>query len=224
MITAKVIGITMPVDDDIPTHEDLLPYTARVSNEANQGRHDTGDRLLAYCAREGHWSVFEMASVVVYVEAPRDITRQMLRHRSMHFQELSQRYTVPDLLAMPLRELRMQHPTNRQASVPCDDACLTEGWEADQNEVRSMIDTLYRSWIDFGAAKEVARVLLPEGLTMSRLYANATIRDWWHYCRVRKGHGTQPEHAELATKVSDAIEAHYPRTWAALRQSGENHD
>ena len=219
MIKARVIAKTMPVVEDIPGADELIAYCARVSNPNNQDNHNTSDRLMAYCARHGHWSIFEMVTIVVEVEAPRDITRQLLRHRSMHFQEFSQRYAVPDLAKSSLRELRMQHPTNRQASTECSDSELIEGWSFDQQQLLRFAGQLQKEWLKQGAAKEVVRVLLPEGLTMSRLYANATVRDWWHYCQVRIGNGTQLEHADLATKINEAIEAQIPTTWQALKSS-----
>lgn len=219
MIKAEVVAITTPTVDDIPGHEELIAYCARSSSPDNQSNHHTANRLMAYCASHDHWSVFEMASVTVYIEAPRDITRQLLRHRSLHFQEFSQRYAVPDLDTHITRELRFQHPTNRQASTSVDDPDLKKEWEMEVNTVSSLAKDAAEYWLQIGAAKECVRVLYPEGLTMSRLYAHGTLRDFWHYCRVRMGHGTQPEHVELATKIYEAIEKYYPQTWTALKES-----
>lgn len=216
MISAKIIAITMPITEEIPHYEDLLAYCGRVSNADNQHNHETADRLMSFCARNEHWSFFEMANLNIEVVCPRDISRQILRHRSMHFQEFSQRYAlVPDLITT--RELRMQHPANRQASVPTLDPMLHAEWHEDQRKLAEHVEQLADKWIKRGAAKECVRVLYPEGMAPSKLYINATMRDWWHYCRVRSGHGTQPEHMQLANFITAAIHRTYPRTWSALK-------
>jgi thymidylate synthase (FAD) len=198
----------------------LIAYCARVSNPANQADTDTEERLLRYCARHGHWSVFEMVSVTIGIECPRDIARQMLRHRSFHFQEFSQRYAVPADWCR--RGLRMQHPSNRQLSVQCDDVTLSDEWNRDIAYLLAHVENLRDKWLAAGAAKEVVRVIYPEGLTMSSMYVSGTVRDWWHYCRVRRGNGTQREHVELAEAVSDVMQQAVPMTWAALELEAGN--
>ncbi len=216
MISARVIAITMPIAEEIPHYEDLLAYCGRVSNADNQLNHETADRLMLFCAKHEHWSFFEMVNLNIEVVCPRDISRQILRHRSMHFQEFSQRYSLlPEFITD--RELRMQHPTNRQASVPTLDPMLHADWQEDQRKLAEYVGQLADKWIKLGAAKECVRVLYPEGLAPSKMYINATIRDWWHYCRVRSGHGTQPEHVDLANRIAAAIHRECPRTWSALK-------
>ena len=160
-----------------------------------------------------------MVSVVLEIETTRDIGRQLLRHRSFHFQETSQRYSHVDDFV--IRELRLQDDKNRQASLPCNDFNLRREWDADQAEVLEMIERLQAKWQKLGIAREVLRVIYPEGLTMSRLYVNATLRDLWHYCELRRGNGTQPEHADLAEKIAAAVKAEVPDAWAALEASRE---
>jgi thymidylate synthase (FAD) len=215
MIRTKLIAVTQPVIDEIPGADELIAYCARVSNPANQGNHATADRLLAYCARHGHWSVFEMASVVIEIEAPRDISRQLLRHRSVHFQELSQRYSG-DIHFSTDRQLRLQHPTNRQESLPCWDNDWHAEWSGDLRETAEAAEALRRKWQARGIANEVLRVIYPEGLTMSRLYAHATVRDWWHYVRVRAAEGTQAEHRELAEQIDMLMRSAVPGAWRGL--------
>ena len=217
MISARLVAITNPFLSNIPDADSLIAYCARVSNPANQDNHETANKLLSYCARHGHWSVFEMANAVVEVEAPRDISRQLLRHRSMHFQELSQRYSA-DVHFID-RELRLQCPHNRQASHPCGSADYHLDWQHDLDELAQHVTRLQKKWLERGAAKETVRVIYPEGLTMSRLYANATVRDWWHYCRVRTAEGTQPEHQDLAIKIESVLADALPDVWRGLRES-----
>ena len=185
----------------------LVAYMARVSNpDAQPG--DPGAKLVAYLIRHKHWSPFEMANVCVEIETTRDVGRQLLRHRSFAFQEFSQRYASVDALSeAPLREARMQHPTNRQASVACEDVSHQVWWEAAQEYIRSEALKRYQIALKNGIAKEVARAVLPEGLTMSRLYCNGNIRSWLHFCALRMGNGTQPETQVIAGQC-----------WGVLRQ------
>jgi thymidylate synthase (FAD) len=217
-ISARVVAITQPIltELDIPDAEALLAYTARVSNPSNQDNFQTADRLLAYCIREAHWSVFEMANVVLEIEAPRDISRQILRHKSNAFQEFSQRYADVTEDMFCLRELRLQDDKNRQASnkLPADHEWHDE-WEKDQMDLLYMARRLTDKWRERGAAKEVTRVLLPEGLTMSRMYVNANVRSLLHYVSVRSGNGTQLEHVDVAMKAVEAIKPHLPNVIAA---------
>lgn len=184
-----------------PDAENLIAYCARVSNPANQDN-PSYEKLINYCIKHKHWSVFEMASACFEIEAPRDISRQILRHRSFHFQEFSQRYAdVSSLPPAKLRECREQDLQNRQNSVLTYDAELAKWWNEAQQSVNTMTDYLYKVALDKGIAKEQARALLPEGLTPSRLYMQGTIRDWIHYVEVRSGNGTQKEHAEIAKEI-----------------------
>lgn len=199
-IKARLIGITTPVVDFIPDSEGILSFTARVSNPTNQENFETADKLLAYCARQHHWSVFDMVNVVVEVEVPRDIARQLLRHSSMKFQEFSQRYAVAQDFV--IREARLQDSKNRQNSIELDDDELQDWFAEAQQEVLDLVKRKYTEAIDKGLAKECARVMLPEGNTMSYLYANMTVRQLITYLKVRDDVGvTQKEHVDLARKI-----------------------
>jgi thymidylate synthase (FAD) len=209
-IRAKLKGLTQPVDEDIKGPEGLIAYCARVSNPSNQDNPDYS-KLLDYCIRNKHWSVFEMANAVVEVEAPRDITRQLLRHRSFSFQEFSQRYS--DEIEFTDREYRRQDSKNRQNSI--DDlgpALLTE-INIDVLDLLKEVSGIYKAMRDpkVNVAKECARVILPEGLTMSKLYVNGTVRSWLHYLDVRDDPGvTQWEHVLLAREIRSVLEPALP--------------
>ena len=204
---AKLIAVTKPVEDMkeyMDDAGDLIAFCARVSNPDNQGNKDTAGKLLNYLKRHKHWSPFEMANCVVEVEAPRDIARQLLRHRSFAFQEFSFRYS--EAQEFVVRETRMQDTKNRQNSLDCSDKELKEIWEEKQRMLIRKVNDDYRWALENGIAKECARVILPEGLTMSRLYVNGTIRSWIHYLEVRMEEGvTQKEHVELATLICKQI-------------------
>lgn len=215
-IKARVIAITMPVEGvDIPDSEGVVSYCARVSAPQNQENFDTAAGLLKYCARNKHWSVFEMATAIVEVEAPRDITRQILRHRSGSFQEFSQRYAEVSSDSFIKRECRMQDLKNRQNSTELnvmgfeESVALQLAWDEAINEVQELALAKYQLLLSMGVAKECARVLLPEGLTMSRMYISMNLRSWLHYLDVRTGNGTQKEHIEAATCVGEALFPHF---------------
>ena len=209
-IRTRLIAVTQPtIDTNIPTAEALVGYCARVSNPSNQDKHDTVGKLLKYCKDNGHWSVFEMASAVVEVEAPRDITRQLLRHRSFSFQEFSQRYS--DEIETTDREFRSQDTKNRQNSLDNLPDEEKEKWEDVVGLAKTWNFNVYRNMIRDGIAKECARVILPEGLTMSRLYVNGTLRSWMHYLDVRDDPGvTQAEHVTLARKIREVLLPAFP--------------
>jgi thymidylate synthase (FAD) len=191
--------------------QDIIAYTARVSNPSNQGSTETQERLLRYLIREKHWSPFEMASACLEIETTRDIARQLLRHRSFSFQEFSQRYADPTKdLKFSMREARLQDTKNRQNSIEVDDSDLKLDWLKQQSEVMVQAKKSYEWAIENGIAKEQARAVLPEGIVESRLYVNGTIRSWIHYIDLRSGHGTQKEHIELARACADALEPVFP--------------
>ena len=192
--------------------QDLIAYCARVSNPSNQANTKTTPKLLEYLIKHKHWSPFEMASACIEIETTRDIARQLLRHRSFSFQEFSQRYAdVRDLDdTVVIRKARLQDPKNRQNSVITDDTNLHIAWEQHQRAVWQTAMTAYKWAIDNGIAKEQARVVLPEGNTVSRLYVNGTIRSWIHYIELRSANGTQKEHIDLAFEVAAAISKIYP--------------
>lgn len=191
--------------------QDIMAYCARVSNPSNQDNHQTADKLLNYCVKHKHWSVFEMCNVVIEINTTRDIARQILRHRSFHFQEFSQRYADPNELGFAMREARLQDTKNRQNSIELDsDSDLTWDWLSYQEEVAQIAQRAYEWAIKAGIAKEQARAVLPEGLTMSRMYMNGTVRDWIHYCQLRKGPETQKEHRLIAQQCWDILRELYP--------------
>lgn len=205
---AKLIAVTQPVVEGMETLHDLIAYCARVSNPSNQMNMDTAEKLTSYLMKHKHWSPFEMANCVVEVNCPRDIARQLLRHRSFAFQEFSQRYADVAQLeeAFCIRDLRLQDTKNRQNSVDTDDINLRFWWSNKQLELLDLVKATYKEALDKGIAKEVARVILPEGLTMSRLYVNGTIRSWIHYLEVRMEEGvTQLEHVILARLIAEQI-------------------
>lgn len=198
--------------------QDIIAYTARVSNPSNQNNTETAERLLRYLIKENHWSPFEMVSACLEIETTRDIARQLLRHRSFSFQEFSQRYADPTHdLAFTLRQARLQDTKNRQNSIELTEMAdsderidLELTWLQKQAEVLNEAKKSYTWAIENGIAKEQARAVLPEGITNSRLYVNGTIRSWIHYIELRSGHGTQKEHIELARSCAKAIEPIFP--------------
>jgi thymidylate synthase (FAD) len=210
MNTAKIIAITNPLLVGINTAEDFISYTARVSNPSNQMNTETSEKLLKYCIRNKHWSIFEMINVVMQIDTTRDIARQILRHRSFSFQEFSQRYADPTQdLGFVTREARLQDTKNRQNSVEIDDPKLIMEWEARQQYLISIVKEQYQWAIENGIAKEQARAVLPEGLTVSRMYMNGTLRSWIHFCELRMGNGTQKEHREVATSAWNEITKYF---------------
>ncbi len=192
--------------------QDLVAYCARVSNPSNQSNTKTTPKLLEYLIKHKHWSPFEMASACIEVTTTRDIARQLLRHRSFAFQEFSQRYAdIRDLDdSVVIRKARLQDEKNRQNSVITDDTSLHVQWEQHQRNVWHSAMTAYKWAIENGIAKEQARVVLPEGNTVSKLYVNGTIRSWIHYIELRSANGTQKEHMELAKATTEAISKIYP--------------
>ena len=209
-IRAKLKAVTQPVDedDDLDTPEELIAYCARVSNPSNQLNPDY-EGLLNYCIRNKHWSIFEMANAVVQVEAPRDITRQLLRHRSFSFQEFSQRYS--DEIEFTNREFRRQDDKNRQNSINDLNPTDRYNYLTAADMVKERANYFYKWLIQEGVAKECARVILPEGLTMSRLYVNGTVRSWLHYLDVRDDPGvTQWEHVLLAREIRKVLAPAFP--------------
>lgn len=205
MSQVRLIALSQPVGlDGVQTAEELVAYCARVSNPSNQANHDTAPRLLSYLVRNHHWSPFEMAHAVIEVVTTRDIARQILRHRSFSFQEFSQRYAAVQDDAV-IREARLQDAKNRQNSVEVDDAELQVWWQEKQQLIASQTQLAYEAALERGIAKEVARAVLPEGLTPSRLYMAGPVRSWIHYIQLRAGNGTQKEHRELAVKCRDEL-------------------
>jgi thymidylate synthase (FAD) len=180
-------------------------------SSTNQDRPETGPKLLASCARREEWSVFEMVSATFEIRTTRDIARQMLRHRSFSFQEFSQRYaSVASAERAPTREARMKNPGDRQRPLPCSDWRVKDTWEDDQAHVFAVADSAYRWALNAGIAPEVARAVLPEGLTMTTLYMAGTIRSWIHYLKQRCAPETQLEHRLIAQDIREALVAELP--------------
>lgn len=204
----KLISYTKPCIPEVDTPVDLIAFCARVSNPANQLNKDTADRLVRYLIRHRHWSPLEMVDATFEIETTRDITRQLIRHRSFVFQEFSQRYA--EAQGYRLSEARLQDEKNRQNSLPCIDEELQEWWEAAQREVIDLCDARYREALGRGIAKELARKILPEGLTLSRVYMKGSLRSWIHYCGLRGGNGTQREHMEIAVDIARIISEIFP--------------
>jgi thymidylate synthase (FAD) len=197
----KVIikAVTQPVEEMQMTVDEFIAYVARVSNPSNQSNTLTATKLLRYLAKHKHWSPFEMVNIVMEIETTRDIARQILRHRSFSFQEFSQRYADPTQdLGFVTREARLQDQKNRQNSIETDDEQLAKDWEWLQLALQDKAKEAYSWAIENGIAKEQARAVLPEGLTVSRMYMNGTLRSWIHYCQLRMGPETQKEHREVA--------------------------
>ena len=191
-----------------------VAYAARVSNPSNQDNSETAEKLVRYLIKHQHWSPLEMVSVCMEIETTRDIARQILRHRSFSFQEFSQRYAVADL-GWEMKEARMQDTKNRQNSVELNmdenqQRMLSYEWERAQKRVLFAVEKEYKWAIENGIAKEQARAVLPEGITVSRMYMNGTLRSWVHYISLRSANGTQKEHQQIAMACADALEPIFP--------------
>lgn len=189
--------------------QDIVAYCARVSNPSNQNNTETNEKLIRYLINHQHWSPLEMVSICLEIETTRDIARQILRHRSFSFQEFSQRYAVADL-GFEYKEARIQDIKNRQNSIETNNEELQKEWENKQSEFAKEAQTIYTWALENGIAKEQARAVLPEGITVSRMYMNGTLRSWVHYIQLRSGNGTQKEHREVALACAKAIQPIFP--------------
>ena len=194
--------------------QELVAFCARVSNPANQTNTDTSEKLIRYLIKHKHWSPLEMVSACLEIETTRDIARQILRHRSFSFQEFSQRYAVADL-GWELKETRLQDTKNRQNSIELSGLTLKEQnlmsqWKVKQEQLIQDAEYAYDWAIQNGIAKEQARAVLPEGLTVSRLYMQGTLRSWLHYIELRSGPETQKEHRQVAQACAVALESIFP--------------
>jgi thymidylate synthase (FAD) len=194
----------------------LVAFCARVSNPSNQFNIETSEKLIRYLINNKHWSPLEMVSACLEIETTRDIARQILRHRSFSFQEFSQRYADPTKdLSFVLREARIQDPKNRQNSIPLHgwtvgEQNLMEEWKRKQEDVLREVTHAYEWAINNGIAKEQARAVLPEGMTVSRMYMNGTLRSWIHFIELRSGNGTQKEHMLIARECAEVIANVFP--------------
>lgn len=216
----KLISYSQPsqevLEEGLKDAQDLVAFCARVSNPSNQMNTETSEKLIKYLIKHKHWSPMEMVSVCLEIETTRDIGRQLLRHRSFSFQEFSQRYADPTKdLSFVVREARLQDTKNRQNSVALDmtnddQRRIAYQWEQGQLNLTRQAQDLYTWAISKGIAKEQARAVLPEGLTMSRLYVNGPLRSWIHYIEVRADESTQLEHREIALECARVIAKVFP--------------
>lgn len=203
-MTVKLIWIT-------PDAEKLIVEMARVSNPTSASKGANPERLIRYLKDHQHWSPFEMASACFEIDTTRDIARQILRHRSFSFQEFSQRYASPEVLPeVDPRECRMQDTKNRQSSLACDSTNIGYEWSLRQLDVIGLAERHYQWALKAGIAKEVARAVLPEGLTPSRMYMAGTFRSWLHYCDLRCDDSTQKEHRMIAEDILRNLIAYAP--------------
>lgn len=214
-MNVRLLSFSQPTqefaDMGIDDAQELIAYCARVSNPSNQLNTETSEKLINYLVKHAHWSPLEMVSACVEIETTRDIARQILRHRSFAFQEFSQRYADPTKdLSFVLREARLQDTKNRQNSIETDDAELEAEWRRRQQLVIDLVKEQYDWAVSKGIAKEQARVVLPEGNTVSRLYMNGTLRSWIHFIQLRSANGTQKEHQIVALACATAIAAIFP--------------
>ena len=205
---ARLISVT-------PDAEKQMAYCARVSNPNNQENPDYA-KLLRYCIRHHHWSIFEMATMSVEINTTRGIAAQILRHRSFTFQEFSQRYAdAGDLGSIEVPKLRSQDHKNRQNSI---DDVSTETLEKYNDAIANHFknaEELYRDLLEAGIAKECARFVLPLA-TPTRMYMSGTVRSWIHYIELRSGNGTQAEHAEIADAIKTIFINEFPTIAEAL--------
>ena len=217
IMKVKLISYSKPTrelyDEGLYDMQDLVAFCARVSNPTNQYNTETSAKLINYLYDNKHFSPLEMVNVCLEITTTRDIARQILRHRSFSFQEFSQRYADPTKeLDFEIREARMQDPNNRQNSIETKDTELNKMWQAKQRDLIAEARRTYVWAVTNGIAKEQARAILPEGLTVSRLYMNGTLRSWIHYCQLRSSNGTQKEHAEIALACAQVIADIFPLT------------
>lgn len=202
MSSAKLVWAT-------PDGEKLLGYIARVSNPKAKPE-DPYQRLIGYLFKNRHWSPFEMVNVCVEVTCSRDVSRQILRHRSLYFQEFSGRYAAYLQGLLGPREARLQDDKNRQNSLVSDDRDLNNWWYWAQTYVGSVAYWLYEEALKRGIAKEVARAILPEGYVPTKMYINGTVRSWIHYLQSRTDPATQKEHREVALAIQEIIYEQFP--------------
>lgn len=218
-MSVKLISITKPMIDGAESAEQLMAYCARVSNPANQANHQTADRLLRYCAKHGHWSVFEMADMCVEIRTTRAIAAQILRHRSFTFQEFSQRYSQVSegIISTEARGQDTKNKQNSLENIPAEDK---EWFTAAQAEVAAVAEQAYQEAIERGIAKECARMLLPLN-TATTLYMKGSVRSWIHYLNVRLDPATQKEHREVAAGIQAILLEQFPTVKDVLKFPAE---
>jgi thymidylate synthase (FAD) len=208
-MNVKLISVT-------PDAEKTMAYVARVSNPNNQENPNYA-KLLGYCIKHNHWSVFEQAFMTLEIETTRGLAAQILRHRSFTYQEFSQRYADSSLLGdtIPMFDLRRQDTKNRQNSIDDVDPFVKQEFEI---KIRKHFDnamTLYQSMLDMGIAKECCRFVLPLA-TPTRLYMSGSVRSWVHYITLRSANGTQKEHMDIAEACKKIFVEQFPTCAEAL--------
>lgn len=212
----QLISYSQPDIQFVENTTELVAFCARVSNPSNQNNKETSEKLIRYLIKHKHWSPLEMVSMCLEIVTTRDIARQILRHRSFSFQEFSQRYADPTKdLDFVIREARLQDHKNRQDSIALDftndeHRQIAYQWENLQRDLINKSKDVYNWAISKGIAKEQARAVLPEGLTVSRLYMNGTLRSWIHYIQLRSANGTQKEHMDVARLCAKVIADIFP--------------
>jgi len=219
-LKVKLISYSKPsrdlVNEGLYDVQELIAFCARVSNPSNQLNTETSEKLIRYLVKNKHWSPLEMVSACIEIETTRDIARQILRHRSFSFQEFSQRYADPTKdLSFEYRDARRQDSKNRQNSIELDmsiddDRRLAYQWENMQRNIIESTSKAYEWAVSMGIAKEQARAVLPEGLTVSRIYMNGTLRSWIHFIELRSENGTQKEHRLVAQECAKVIAEIFP--------------
>jgi len=210
-LEVELVAMTQPMVKGIKTAEEFIAYQARVSNPSNQLNNSSAEELLKYCANHKHWSIFDMVDMTFSIKCPRDIGRQILRHKSCSFQEFSQRYAKVDTETMfTNRECRLQDEKNRQASLETSDRDLKIWFAEAQNYMKRVSEEYYVQSLALGIAKEQSRCFLPEGLTMSHMYMKGSLRSFIHYCQVRCSEETQKEHRIIANQIQEYMFEHFP--------------
>ena len=198
-----------------PEAEKTMAYIARVSNPKNQENQDF-QKLIKYCIKNEHWSVFEQAYMTLKIETNRGIAAQILRHRSFTFQEFSQRYADSSQLGtIPIPELRRQDNKNRQNSISDLPSNISNDFKEKIKIQFENCVNLYQEMLDKGVAKECARFILPLA-TPTRIYMTGSCRSWIHYIKLRSGHGTQKEHLIIANKCKKIFTNEFPAVSQAL--------
>ena len=217
-MTVKLVSYSKATDDfaaeGLSDLQELIAFCAKVSNPSAQINTETSERLIRYLIKHQHWSPLEMVNACLEINTTRDIAHQIVRHRSFSFQEFSQRYAnVSEMGDMfEYSEARMQDTKNRQNSIETESKEVQILWEESQRQVIELANKEYHKAIKMGIAKEVARKILPEGLTKTRLYMNGTLRSWVHYIDLRSANGTQKEHMEIAKACAEVISKLFPRS------------
>lgn len=205
--------------------EELISYMARVSNPKNENNTETAPRLLRYLIKHKHWSPFELVALCVKIKCSRAIGRQLLRHRSFTFQEFSLRYSEPEFdPLLHTVDTRMQSTKNRQDSTFCMDDELMKWWVEHQMHVAATAQQVYKRAVQKGIAKELARAVLPEGLTPTTIYMQGTLRSWIHFTQLRLAKGSQLEIREIALQINNIIAKYFPNIHEALQQEDQVFD